>query len=198
MKKNKIINTFNAVAYARFSSSNQREESIDAQFRAINEYCDQNNINLIETFKDEAVSGTTDNRYNFQRMINAIVKGELKVNAVLVHKFNRFFRDKVNSAVYKKKLKDVGVKVISVTQSIDDTPEGDMMESIIEAFDQYYSANLSVEAKKGLRENAINGKHNGGKIPLGFTAKKTVIIIWTITHRLSSAYSKCTQTAFRK
>ena len=102
-----------AVAYARFSSNNQREESIDAQLRAIREYCKRENIELIEVFTDEAISGKTDDRADFQRMIQLLLKGHLQVDFVLVHKFNRFTRSKYDSALYKKKLKDVGIKVVS-------------------------------------------------------------------------------------
>lgn len=158
-----------AVAYARFSSNNQREESIDAQLRAIREYCDRENIELIEEFVDEAVSGKTDNRDDFQNMMNKILKGHLQVDIVLVHKFNRFARNKYDSALYKKKLKDIGVKVISVSQKIDDTPEGELLEGFLETIDQYYSANLAVEVRKGLRENALKGKHAGGQVLFGYS-----------------------------
>ena len=158
-----------AVAYARFSSNNQREESIDAQLRAIREYCEKEDIKLIAEFTDEAVSGKTDDREDFQNMINQLLKGHLQVDYVLVHKFNRLSRDKYNSAFYKKKLKDIGVKVISVTQKIDDTPEGEMLEGFLEVIDQYYSQNLALEVRKGLKENALKGKHNGGRKMLGLS-----------------------------
>lgn len=161
-----------AVAYARFSSNNQREESIDAQIRAINEYATHNHIDIIETFSDEAVSGKTDNRNNFQIMINKIIKGYINVDAVLVHKFNRFARNKYDSALYKKKLKDKGVKVISVSQKIDDTPEGQLLEGFLETIDQYYSANLALEVQKGIRENALKGKAVGGKAVYGLSIDK--------------------------
>lgn len=117
-----------AVAYARYSSTNQREESIDAQLRAIREYCKRNDIELIEIYTDEAKTGTNDDRDNFQQMINDINGGQINVDTVLVHKFNRFARSTFDSAVYKKKLKEKGVRVVSVTQNIEDTPEGEMME----------------------------------------------------------------------
>ena len=158
-----------AVAYARFSSNNQREESIDAQLRAISEYCKKNNILLVDTFIDEAVSGKTDNRDDFQRMIKSVIKKKVNVDAVLVHKFNRFARNKYDSALYKKRLKDVGVRVISVSQSIDDTPEGELLEGFLEVIDQYYTANLAAEVRKGLRENALKGKHAGGQVLFGFS-----------------------------
>lgn len=158
-----------AVAYARYSSNNQREESIEAQIRAIREYCEKNDYVLIECYVDEAITGKNDNREDFQRMINAIVTGEIVVECVFVHKFNRFARNKFDSAIYKKKLKDFGVRVVSVTQSIDETPEGELMEGFLEVMDEYYSANLSIEVRKGLKENALKGQFVGGRLLYGFT-----------------------------
>ena len=158
-----------AVAYARYSSTNQREESIDAQLRAIREYCTRENIELIAEFKDEAISGKSDNREDFQNMINQLLKGHIQADFVLVHKFNRFARNKYDSALYKKKLKDIDIKVVSVSQKIDDTPEGELLEGFLETIDQYYSANLAVEVRKGLRENALKGKHAGGQVLFGYS-----------------------------
>lgn len=167
IERNKYRKT--AVAYARFSSNNQREESIDAQLRAIREYCEKENIELIAEFTDEAMSGKTDNREDFQNMISQLLKGHLQADFVLVHKFNRFARNKYDSALYKKKLKDIDVKVISVSQKIDDTPEGELLEGFLETIDQYYSANLAAEVRKGLRENALKGKHAGGQVLFGYS-----------------------------
>jgi len=158
-----------AVAYARYSSNNQREESIDAQLRAIREYCEKENIELIEEFVDEALTGKNDDREDFQNMITKLLKGHIQADYVLVHKFNRFARNKFDSTLHKKKLRDIGVKVISVTQKIDDTPEGELLEGFLETIDQYYSANLATEVRKGLRENALKGKHAGGQVLFGYS-----------------------------
>ena len=72
-------------------------------------------------------------------MIDDILKGKHDIDSVLVHKFNRFARNKYDSALYKKRLRDIGIKVVSVTQPIDDSPEGRILESLIEAMDEYYS-----------------------------------------------------------
>lgn len=157
-----------ALRYGRFSSNNQREESIDAQLRAIDEYAEKNNIEIVGTYTDEAQTGKNDNRDDFQRMIEAILLGDVKVDMILVHKFSRFARSTFDSAIYKKKLKEIGVRVVSVTQLIDDSPEGALLERFLEAIDEYYSANLALEVKKGLRENALKGKKVGGKVVYGY------------------------------
>ena len=158
-----------AVAYARFSSNKQREKSIDAQLRAIKDYCERENIQLVDIYSDEAQSAKTDNRDDFKNMTDAIFKGSYDIDAVLVHKFNRFARNKYDSALYKKRLRDIGIKVVSVTQPIDDSPEGRILESLIEAMDEYYSENLALEVKKGMLENALKGKHTGGGKLLGLS-----------------------------
>lgn len=154
------------VAYCRYSSDNQREESIEAQIRAIKEYCIKNDISLIKIYSDEAKTGTNDNREQFIEMINDSSKHTFEV--VIVHKLDRFARNRYDSAFYKKKLKDNGVKLISVLEPLDDSPESIILESVLEGMAEYYSKNLAREVMKGLKENALNAKHNGGIPPLGY------------------------------
>ena len=163
-------NVIRVVIYARYSSDMQREESIDAQLRYCKEEIARNpNMVLVGVYYDEALSAkdNIEKRDDFQTMIKDGMKHD-KFDVVLVHKFNRFARNKFDSAVYKKKLRDIGIRVVSATQRIDDSPEGRMMESVIEAMDEYYSDNLGLEVKKGLRENAYTGRHMGGPAPLGY------------------------------
>ncbi len=155
-----------AVAYARFSTDMQREESIDAQFRAIEDYCNRNDILLIQKYKDEGISGTSDDRPDFQEMIKASEDGLF--DYVVVHKLDRFTRSKYDSAIYKRRLKENGVRVLSVLENLDDSPESLILESVLEGMSEYYSKNLSREVKKGMSENAYKGKFNGGTPPLGF------------------------------
>jgi len=164
------------VFYGRFSSDNQREESIDAQLRASREYANQNGYIIIREYVDRAKSGKTSNRPDFLRMIEDSKKGDFKY--VLVHKLDRFSRNKYDSAIFKQKLQQRGVKVLSVIERLDDSPESKMMESVIEGFSQFYIENLKREVLKGLKENAYNGMHNGGKPPIGYdvgTDKKYII-----------------------
>lgn len=156
-----------AVAYARFSSDNQREESIEAQFYEIKKYAQDEGIAIMAYYSDEATSGLSAARPEFNRMINDLEKGG--IDYVIVHKVDRFSRDKYQSAIYKEKLARRGVRVLYAAQRLSDTPEGGLMESILEGFAQYYSDNLSQETKKGLYTNARKALYNGGVVPLGFS-----------------------------
>ena len=155
-----------AVIYARYSSDNQREESIEAQTRAIKDYAKRNNINIIKTYADEAKTATIDNRPQFLDMIKDSKSGEFEL--VLVHKLDRFARNRYDSAFYRKELQKNGVKLISITENLDDTPEAIILESVLEGMAEYYSKNLAREVMKGMRETAYKGRHTGGLPPLGY------------------------------
>ena len=135
-----------AVAYCRFSSENQRDGySIEAQLFAIKEFCNKENFELVGEYIDEAKSATTDDRKNFQRMIQDSEKHQF--DYIIIHKLDRFSRNRYDFAFYKKILKDNGVKVISVLEKLDDTPETIILESVLEGMAEYYSSNLSRETK---------------------------------------------------
>lgn len=148
--------TVRAVAYCRFSSDNQRDGySIEAQLAAIRSYCSSEGIELVREYVDEARSGTNDRRDSFQSMISDASSGEF--SCVIVHKLDRFSRDRLDFAIYKKILKDHGVSLRSVLERIDDTPESIILESMLEGMAEYYSRNLSRETLKGLRVRASKG-----------------------------------------
>ena len=163
-----------AYVYARFSSDNQREESITAQLRAIHEYCDTHDIRILQEFKDEAVSARTDKRPEFQRLFGLIK--ESPADMLIVHKLDRFARNRMDAAFYRSKLKEAKMKLVSVLEPLDDSPESIIMEGLLESMSEYYSANLSREAKKGLHENIYNGKRNGGKAPLGYRVENQHLV----------------------
>lgn len=159
-----------AVGYPRYSSDNQREESIAAQMKAIAEYCKRKGYVLVGSYPDEAKTATTDRRPNFQRMIKDSEKGLFDV--VVVHKLDRFARDRYDSAHYKRKLKRNGVRVESVLEHLDNSPESIILESVLEGMGEYYSKNLSREVLKGMNENAEAGIHVGGRPPYGLLVNK--------------------------
>ena len=164
----------NAVIYARYSSGNQREESIDAQLRICRKYADDNDFIVLEEYTDSALSGRTDQRPAFQRMIED--SNKKRFQTVLVYAHDRFSRNKYDTVVYKRKLAKNNVRVLSVTMPLDDTPESSLMEGIMEGFAQYYSENLSRSTRRGLEENALHCKPNGMP-PLGYKIENGQIVI---------------------
>ena len=157
-------------AYYRFSSDNQREESIEAQMRAVHEYAERNGIVIVSEYTDRAKSAVSDQRPEFQRMITDSANGSFTV--AIVHKLDRFSRDRYDSAYYKRTLKRNGVSLLSVTENLDGSPESIIMESVLEGMAEYYSKNLAREVMKGMKENAYQGKHTGGIPPLGYDVDK--------------------------
>lgn len=169
------MSVLKAVIYARFSSHNQNEMSIKAQVRACREYAQTHNMDVIEIYADEAKSATTTMRPDFQRMLTDSLNKEFSV--ILVHKLDRFARNKNDSVMCKAMLEKNGVHVVSVTEQFDDSPEGCIMESMVEAIAQYYSMNLGREVKKGQREAALQRQFLGGVPPLGYKVQNQRLVI---------------------
>ena len=154
-----------AVAYCRYSSEKQNDGfSIEAQKRAIGEFAIKNGYTILRYYIDEAKSATsTEHRDSFNEMISDAKTHTFK--AVIVHKFDRFARSRIDSAIAKRDLKKEGVKVVSVLEHLDDSPESIILESVLEGMSEYYSKNLSREVKKGMKEAARKGLVTG---PLSF------------------------------
>ena len=162
-----------AALYARFSSDNQRAESIDAQLRAMHKFCDDNGITVVGHYCDYAKSATTDNRPQFLQMIDDAKTG--KFNLLIVHKLDRFSRNRKDSSSYKAILEKYHVALISVLEQMDDSPESIILESTLEGLSEYYSRNLSREVMKGMRESALNCQFTGGQAPFGFKVDKETL-----------------------
>jgi site-specific DNA recombinase len=156
----------NAVIYARYSSHAQREESIEGQIRECLYYAEKNNMVVVGEYIDRAISGRTDERLDFQRLIRDSEKRQFQ--AVIMYTLDRFSRSRYDSAIYKAILKKNGVSVHYAKQYIPDTPEGIILESILEGYAEYYSENLSRNVKRGMRENALQCKATGGGRCLGY------------------------------
>ena len=155
-----------AVIYARFSSSKQREESIEGQIRECTAFAARQELEIDHIYADRAISGRTDSRPEFQRMIADSSKKLFKY--VIVYTFDRFARNRYDSAIYKLRLKMNGVRVLSAKENIDNSPSGVLMESIFEGMAEYYSLELAQKVKRGLKENALKGRWASGPIPFGY------------------------------
>ena len=155
-----------AVLYARYSSDAQREESIEGQLRENKAYAEKHGFEIVDTYIDRACSAKSDNRPEFQRMIRDSSKKSFDV--VIVWKLDRFARNRYDAANYKALLRKNGVKLLSATENISEGPEGILFESILEGFAEYFSAELAVKVTRGMVENALKAKYNGGTVPLGY------------------------------
>ena len=156
-----------AVIYARFSSDMQREESIDAQVRACTAYAKSKSYDVVDTYIDEAKSGReVTQRDAYKKMLYDA--SHKKFDIVIFHKIDRNSRNEVDYYITKAKFLKLGIRYEYAVQSIDDSPEGQMMEGMLVAIAAYYSRNLAKETKKGLNENAYKAQFNGGSAPLGY------------------------------
>lgn len=166
-KKEFDTHKMKAVIYARYSSDNQREESIEGQLRECMEYAKFNGIDVVNSYIDRAYSAKTDHRPEFQRMIKDSFKGLFDL--VIVWKLDRFARNRYDSAHYKTILKKNGVKVLSAKETISEGAEGILLEAMLEGYAEYYSIELGEKVKRGLTENALKAKVNGGTRTFGYT-----------------------------
>lgn len=155
-----------AVIYARYSSDNQREASIEGQLRECMEFAEKSGITVIGNYIDRALSAKTDNRPEFQKMIKDSYREVF--DSVIVWKVDRFARNRYDSAYYKNILKKNGVKVISAKEHIGEGSEGIILEAILEGMAEFYSAELAEKVTRGLKENALKGLYNGGSVPVGY------------------------------
>ena len=155
-----------AVIYARYSSDNQREESIEGQLRECTAFAEKNGITVLRHYIDRAFSARTDNRPEFQNMIRD--SGKKLFDMIIVWKLDRFARNRYDSARYKAMLKKNGVKVVSATEVISEGAEGIILESVLEGYAEYYSADLSEKVVRGMTENALKCKYNGATVPIGY------------------------------
>ena len=148
-----------AVIYARYSSSAQREESIEGQVKECTTFAERNGYTIIGTYADRAISGTTDNRPQFQKMIEDSKRKLFDV--VIVWKLDRFARNRYDSARYKNQLKRNGVKLISATEVIAPGAEGILLESVLEGYAEYFSEDLKIKVVRGMSLNAEKCVWNG-------------------------------------
>lgn len=155
-----------AVIYARFSSHNQTEQSIEGQLRECYEYARRHDLTIEGEYIDRALTGTTDKRPSFLKMINDSKKKTF--DYVLVYQLDRFARNRYDSANYKAKLKKNGVRVLSARENISDDASGILIEGVLESMAEYYSAELSQKVKRGFRESLTKGYFTGGRDLFGY------------------------------
>lgn len=155
-----------AVIYARYSSSVQTEQSIEGQLRDCYKIVEEMGFTVVREYIDRALTGKNDERPQFRRMIHDSAFGTFDV--VITWKMDRFARNRTDSALYKKILKDNGVRVIYAAETIPEGNEGVILESVLEGLAEYFSLDLAQKSIRGKRESIRKGKHVGGKILYGY------------------------------
>lgn len=165
----------NAVIYARYSSHRQDEQSIEGQLHVCHDYAKRNGLVVVGEYIDRAISGRTDDRPEFQRMIADAKKKAFQY--VIVYRLDRFTRNRYDSAIYKYKLKQCGVKLLSAMEQIGDNPESVILEAVLEASAEYYSLELAQKVRRGRIESARKGKFVGGGIPIGYKSENGYLVL---------------------
>ena len=165
----------NAVIYARYSSHRQDEQSIEGQLHVCHEYAKRNGFTVVGEYIDRAISGRSDDRPQFQQMIDDSRKKAFRY--VIVYKLDRFARNRYDSAIYKHKLKQNGVKLLSAMEQIGDNPESIILEAVLEASAEYYSLELAQKVRRGRIESAGKGKFVGGGIPIGYRSEGGYLVL---------------------
>ncbi len=166
---NNELNIVRAAIYARYSTNKQDEISIEAQVRACREYAAQKGYMVKKVYADEAISGKgskTASRKQYQALLKDCSKKLYDV--VLVHKYDRIARNVGEHVNLELRLSEDGATLIAVAQDFGQSKEAKIMKTLMWALSEYYIDNLSDEVKKGHREVAYKGLHNGGYAPFGY------------------------------
>lgn len=160
-----------AVAYARFSSEKQREESIMHQIEMIEKYCSDKGVELVKHYIDEARSGTNTNRESFQLMMMDAKYANW--DYVMVYKMDRLSRNVSDALNTKKELNALGIQIISVIEDFDtETPEGGFFNLITMGMSEFYIGNLRRGVIAGQMQNARSARATGGKPLFGYRINK--------------------------
>lgn len=155
----------NAIIYARYSSHNQRDVSIEQQIEACRKHAAELGLTITDTYEDRAISGRTDNRPAFQRMMHDAENG--RFSYVLAWKSNRMGRNMMQAMVNESRLMDCGVKVYYAEEDFDDSAAGRFALRSMMNVNQFYSDNLAEDVRRGLMDNANKCMANGRQ-PLGY------------------------------
>lgn len=153
------------VIYARYSSHAQREESIEQQIEECRKFAEREGISIVDIYADKAVTGRTDKRREFQRMLRDADKKRFDV--VIAYKSNRIARNMLNALQYEERLDKAGIKTLYVKEAFGDSAAGRFAFRMMLSLNQFYSENMSEDIKRGMLDNAQQCKVNGA-IPLGY------------------------------
>lgn len=178
-----------AVIYARYSSHNQRDCSIEQQIEACMRHASAVKLDVVGTYADRAISGKTDKRPQFQQMMKDAEQG--KFHFVLAWKSNRMGRNMLQAMVNEERLRECGVKVLYTEEDFDDSAAGRFALRNMMNVNQFYSENMAEDIRRGMMDNAKNCKANGSP-PYGYRIAKDK------SFEIDEAAAKIVQEIYRK
>lgn len=180
----------NVAIYLRYSSTGQSDQSIEGQLRDCRTFCKANHYRIVAIYVDRATTARKDveKRVHLMEMISDSAKQNWEY--VIVWKLDRFARNRNDSAIMKMRLRKNGVKVLSATEHLTDSPESIILESVLEGMAEFFSAELSQKVTRGMRESALKCHSVGGHIPLGYKVENHKLVVDPDTaHIVQEAFS---------
>ena len=165
MPKKKTKPSEVGVIYARYSSHAQKDASIEQQIEECRKYAKDHDIKVMDIYEDRAISGKTDQRPSFQRMMKDAEKGRFA--CVIAWESNRIGRNMLQAMVNEARLNECGVRVLYTEEDFDDTAAGRFALRSMMNVNQFYSENMAEDIMRGLRDNAEKCIVNGS-LPFGY------------------------------
>lgn len=153
------------VVYARYSSHAQNDASIEQQVAECKEYAAAHDLRISDIYADRAISGRSDRRPEFQKMIRHAEAGKFQV--VLTYKSNRIARNMLDALRYEERLEKAGVRVVYCKENFGDNAAGRLALRMMMSLNEFYSENMAEDIRRGLIDGAKQSKVMGS-IPLGY------------------------------
>tara|TARA_R100000656_G_scaffold109931_5_gene81962 strand:- start:1242 stop:1838 length:597 start_codon:yes stop_codon:yes gene_type:complete len=142
------------------TSTDRQQTGLEAQKRALLEYCKRNNISNFLVYSDSGVSGTKESRPSLNSLMNDIEGGKIK--SVVVYSFSRFARSVSHLMQAMELFKKLNVDFVSLTENIDTkTPMGKAMFVIISAISALERDLIAERVRNGLKNAKAKGKQIG-------------------------------------
>jgi DNA invertase Pin-like site-specific DNA recombinase len=168
-----------AVSYLRVSTRDQARRgggddegfSIPAQRDANRRKAASLGAIITKEFVDRGASARSANRPELQGMLEYLANHD--VDYVIVHKLDRLARSRADDVEISKALDELNVRLVSTTESIDQTPSGMLLHGIMSSIAEFYSRNLAAEVMKGMTQKARSGG-TVGRAPLGYRNQRSV------------------------
>ena len=156
-----------AAIYARYSTDKQKETSVEDQLRLCRRHCEQKGWQVTEVFADHGISGTTSQRPDYLRLLQAAERGE--VDIIVAESLNRLSRDQADTASLFKRMNFFGVRLHTVAdQDLDELKVG--VGGLVSAL---YIKDIAQKTRRGLEGRVVAGKSAGG-LSYGYRVKREI------------------------